>query len=55
MAHLAATYRHLGKYTEAKKLDIQAQKIKNKVPGAESPLMNSREKVHSLTNLAKRI
>ena len=44
MENLAATYQILGQYTEAEKLKVQAQEIKNKVSGAESLLMNTREK-----------
>jgi len=37
MKNLAATLRSLGKYTEAEKLVIQAQEVKGRVAGAESP------------------
>ena len=37
MKNLAATLRCLGKYTEAAKLVIQAEELKIRVPGAESP------------------
>ena len=44
MGQLAATYREMGKYTEAEKLALQAQEIQNKVAGEGSPLMNPTEK-----------
>ena len=36
MSHLAATYRNLGKYTEAEQLETQYHELKRTVPGAES-------------------
>ena len=44
IANLAATYRNLGKYTEAEKLAVQAQETRSKFPGAETPHMNPRDK-----------
>ena len=35
MVNLVAAYRNLRKFTEAEKLEIQAQELKRRVPGAE--------------------
>ena len=37
MGSLALTYRSLGKYTEAAKLETEFYEIMNRVPGAETP------------------
>jgi len=37
MAHLAVTYRNLGKYTEAEKLEIQVLDEKKRIP-LQSPI-----------------
>jgi hypothetical protein len=37
MANLAATYRNLGKYTEAEKLEMQVLDARNRILGVEHP------------------
>jgi len=37
MAHLAATYRYLGKYTEAENLVMQVLDARNRILGVEHP------------------
>jgi hypothetical protein len=37
MGNLASTYRNLGKYTEAEKLEIQVLDARNRILGVEHP------------------
>ena len=41
------TYRHLGKYTDAEKLDIQVLDASNRILGVEHP-----DTIHAMANLA---
>ena len=47
MANLATTYQHLGKYTEAEKLDMQVLNARNRTLGVEHP-----DTVRTMANLA---
>ena len=47
MAHLALTYGHLGKYTEAEQLEIQVLDARNRILGVEHP-----DTIKAMVNLA---
>ena len=46
MENLAATLRHLGKYMEAKKLVIQAEEVKGRVPGPSHKVATSQNSLN---------